>query len=82
MGNKLRSRKSRLSIASGLSTPFDVDDIELAGQIDDNMDFDSSLSDSELLRQNTIKNRKDSVDLSEEEDISDEESENEEPPLG
>lgn len=79
MGNKLRSRKSRLSIASGLSTPFDVDDIELAGQIDH--DIDSSLSDSEILRQNTIKNRKDSVDLSDEEDLSGEESENEEPPL-
>ena len=25
---KLRSRRSRLSIASGLSTPFDVDDME------------------------------------------------------
>merc|ERR1739838_808866 len=28
---KLRSRRSRLSIASGLSTPFDVDDMEELG---------------------------------------------------
>ena len=28
MKGKLRSRNSRMSIASGLSTPFDVDDME------------------------------------------------------
>ena len=59
---KLRNRKSRLSIASGLSTPFDVDDIELVGRTDsdDIDDLVASISDTEILKQNTKYNRKDS----------------------
>jgi hypothetical protein len=33
--SKFKSRKSRMSIASGLSTPFDIDDIELLAQCSD-----------------------------------------------
>merc|ERR1712212_1200603 len=58
--SRFRSRKSRMSIASGLSTPFDIDDIELLAKCSDE-DMTESSTDLPKDKENV---REDEVDSS------------------